>query len=341
MSGNEKGRRWQEVSLSALGGVRVGNAQDTAAGTGVTVLLFPDGAHVGADLSDGSTSRESACLSSLASPAMVNAIVLSGGSVYGLAAGDGVADWLEVHGMGCDTGIAPIPIVAQSCLYDLAYGSPDIRPDAAMGWAACEAAWACEPVTSGLFGAGAGATVGKLCGMRRSMKSGLGVYAAEANGLIVAAIVAVNALGDIYDKRTGRKIAGLLTPDRKAFSDTLAEWHANGKPADIGVCTSATIGAVLTNGLLDKAQLAKLASMARSAYAHCIRPTGTMADGDAVYAASVGVRPVDISMAGVLASEVMAEAIRRAVTTSHMADAEFLAGCWPHDEALGSSFKKS
>ena len=320
----------REVDLSVLEGVHIGNAQDAEAATGVTVLLFPRGARVGADISGGGpATRESALLSPLTAPTLVNAIVLSGGSAYGLAAGDGVAEWLEVHGMGYDTGIAPIPIVVQSCLYDLAYGSPDIRPDFAMGWAACHAAWTGEPVASGAVGAGAGATVGKICGMQRAMKSGLGVYAVELDGLVMAAVVAVNALGDIYDERTGRKVAGLLTPDRSGFADTRAAWYAIGAPTDLFTCANTTIGAVLTNGDLDKTQLTKLASMTRNAYARCIRPAGTLADGDSIYAASTGTRPVDLNMAGVLAAEVMAEAIRRAVEASHVEDAEFLSRCWP------------
>ena len=322
----------KEIDITTLDDVFVGNMEDIHAATGVTVLVFPHAARVGVDISGGGpASRESAVLSPLAAPTPVNAIVLSGGSAYGLAASDGVMEWLEVRGMGFDTGIAPVPIVVQSCLYDLGYGDPDVRPDAAMGMAACEAALARAPFVSGSYGAGAGATVGKICGMRRAMKGGLGVYAVTLGKLIMAAVVVVNALGDVYDERSGQKIAGLLTEDRSAFADSRAAWYAISAPTNLFTQTNTTIGAVLTNGDLDRAQLTKLACMTRNAYARCIRPAGTLADGDTIYAASFGREPVDCSMAGVLAAEVMAEAIRRAVTTSQVDDATFLAHCWSSD----------
>lgn len=325
----------REVDISTLDAVLMGNAQNEEAATGVTVLLFPSGARVGVDISGGGpASRESALLSPLMAPTPVHAIVLSGGSAYGLAAGDGVMEWLEVRGIGYATGVALVPIVVQSSLFDLAYGSPDIRPDYDMGWAVCNAAWAREPVTSGSFGAGTGATVGKICGMRRAMKSGLGIYAVQCHGLIMAAIVAVNALGDIYDRHTGRKIAGLLTPDRRTFADASSTWYAIGKPTDLFSHTNTTIGVILTNGDLDKAQLTKLASMTRNAYARCIRPSGTQADGDTIYAASVGTHSVDLNMAGVLAADVMATAIQRAVTASRVEDDIFLARCWPPSDEV-------
>ena len=321
----------QERALTDLKDVYAGNAQHETAATGVTILLFPQGARVGVDISGGGpASRESALLSPLTAPTPVNAIVLAGGSAYGLAAGDGVVEWLETHGMGYDTGVAPVPIVVQSCLYDLTYGSADIRPDAHMGWQACEAAWSRDPFALGSFGAGTGATVGKICGMRRAMKSGLGAYAVEVNGLSMAAVVAVNALGDIYEELSGRKIAGLRTPDRSDFADTRTAMLAIDKPTDLFNGQNTTLGVVLTNGDLDKASLTKLAAMTRNAYARCICPAGTLADGDSIYAVSTGTHSVDLNMAGVLAAQVMAEAIRRAIVASRMDDAEFLQRCWEH-----------
>ncbi len=322
----------KEVSLRRLDGVFVGNAQNDEAATGVTVIIFPQGAPVGVDISGGGpASRESALLSPLTAPTPVNSIVLSGGSAFGLAASDGVMLWLEEHGIGFDTGVAKVPIVVQSCLYDLSYGRADIRPDAAMGRAACAAAWKRQALKMGSYGAGTGATVGKLRGMRQAMKSGLGIYAVEQNGLIMAAVVAVNALGDIYEEGTNKKIAGLLTPDRRGFIDTRKEWHNLGAVpnANLFTCCNTTIGLVLTNAYFDKAKLTKLASMTRNAYSRCIRPVGTLADGDTIYAASLGNISTDLNQAGVLAVEVMSEAIRRAVTSSHMDDEIYLARCLP------------
>ncbi len=318
----------EEVSLARFTNVLVGNAQDEVAATGVTVLIFPEGAWVGADISGGGpASRESALLSPLAAPTPVNAIVLSGGSAFGLAASDGVMTWLEERSIGFDTGVAKVPIVVQSCLYDLAYGSAQKRPDAAMGRAACDAALSHKAVNCGSYGAGTGATVGKILGMARAMKSGLGIYALAFGDLLMAAIVAVNALGDIYEPETGQKLAGLLTEDRSAFADTSAALCRLDLPDNLFASTNTTIGAVLTNAAFDKAQLGKLASMTRNAYARCIRPVGTLADGDTIYAVSTGPLKADLNLAGVLASHAMTRAIKRAVTASQMPHETFLAHC--------------
>ena len=329
MNGAEISPRPVEVPLSALEGVLAGNAEDADAATGVTVMIFPKGAMAGIDVSGGGpASRESALLSPLAAGTPVNAIVLSGGSAFGLAAGDGAMQWLEERGIGFDTGGARVPIVVQSCLYDLAYGSASVRPDAAMGRAACDAAWEGRPVASGPFGAGAGATVGKICGMRRAMKSGLGVCCLRLKGLVMAAIVAVNALGDVCDERTGETAAGLLDAGRSGFADSRAAFYGmDGRSGNLFAQTNTTIGAILTNAAFGKAELSKLAAMTRNAYARCIRPAGTLADGDTIYAASTGAQKADINVAGVLAADAMARAIVRAVRASRLDDGEYLARC--------------
>lgn len=196
----------QEISLNEFDDVYFGNAQDDMAKTGVTVAIFPKGALVGVDISGGGpASRETPVLYTTTAPTPVNAIVFSGGSAYGLAAADGVMRWLEENKIGLDTSAALVPIVVQSCIYDLSYGSATVRADSAMGYAACEVAKLRGEMQSGSFGAGTGATVGKLCGMNRAMKSGLGIYAVEFGELKIAALVVVNAVGDIYDERTGKK----------------------------------------------------------------------------------------------------------------------------------------
>ena len=302
----------KEISITEIEGVRIGNAQNADAKTGVTVLLFDQGAKVGVDISGGGpASRETPLASPLTADNPVHAIVLSGGSAFGLAAGDGVMRYLEERGVGYETGYAKVPLVCQSCIYDLGCGRADIRPDADMGYAACADAEKNQPLT-GSVGGGAGATVGKLCGMERSMKAGLGIHAVAAGDLQMAAVVVVNALGDIYDPENGRKIAGLRTEDGQGFADTCQMLCQIRQRQDL-FNSNTTIGAVVTNGRFSKAEMSKIASMARSAYGRCIRPVGTMADGDTIYAASAGNAEADINVAGTLAAEVMAQAIKKAV----------------------------
>lgn len=299
------------VSLTEIEGVRIGNAQDKEAKTGVTVLLFEDGARVGVDISGGGpASRETPLTSPVTADNPIHAIVLSGGSAFGLAASDGVMRYLEEHGIGFDTGYAKVPLVCQSCIYDLGCGRADIRPDAAMGYAACISAEQNYP-ESGNIGGGTGATVGKLYGMARAMKGGLGIYAVSVGQLKMAAVVVVNALGDIYDIEKGGQLAGLLTEDLQGFADTCQEFYLINKKKEL-FQSNTTIGAVITNGKFSKTEMTKIASMARNAYARCIRPVGTMADGDTIYAASVGEVEADINMAGTLAAEVLGRAIKEA-----------------------------
>ena len=299
------------ISLTEIEGVRIGNAQDKEAKTGVTVLLFEDGARVGVDISGGGpASRETPLTSPVTADNPIHAIVLSGGSAFGLAASDGVMRYLEEHGIGFDTGYAKVPLVCQSCIYDLGCGRADIRPDAAMGYAACISTEQNYP-ESGNIGGGTGATVGKLYGMARAMKGGLGIYAVSVGQLKMAAVVVVNALGDIYDIEKGEQLAGLLTEDLQGFADTCQEFYLINKKKEL-FQSNTTIGAVITNGKFSKTEMTKIASMARNAYARCIRPVGTMADGDTIYAASVGEVEADINMAGTLAAEVLGRAIKEA-----------------------------
>ena len=198
-----------------------------------------------------------------------------------------------------------------SCIYDLGYGSASVRPDSAMGYAACVDAERNNPRT-GNFGAGCGATVGKICGMERSSNSGLGIHAVRLGDLEMAAIVVVNALGDIYDPATGTELAGLKSPDGKQLVDSRAELYKICKKTDMFTANT-TIGAIVTNGAFSKAEMSKMASMARNAYARCINPVGTMADGDTIYAASIGNVIADLNVAGTLAAEVMEKAIINAI----------------------------
>lgn len=309
----EKSKIVQEISFSEIEGFRIGNAQDREAATGVTALLFERGARVGVDVSGGGpASRETRLAEPLTADNPIHAIVLSGGSAFGLAAADGVMRYLEERGIGYDTGFAKVPLVCQSCIYDLGVGRADVRPDAEMGYAACEDAEK-NCLQWGSVGAGCGAAVGKLYGMGRAMKSGLGVHAVKIGNLIMAAVVAVNALGDIFDGDTGEKLAGLRAEDGCGFADTREELYKISQSRDL-FTGNTTIGAVVTNGRFSKAEMSKIASMARNGYARCINPVGTMADGDTIYAASIGEAEADINVAGTLAAEVMAEAIKKAVS---------------------------
>ncbi|MCD8148947.1 MAG: P1 family peptidase [Clostridiales bacterium] len=321
----------KEIPITGLERLRIGNAQDQKAKTGVTVLLFDGGATVGVDISGGGpASRETPLTSPVTADNPINAIVLSGGSAYGLAASDGVMRYLEEHGIGYDTGFAKVPLVCQSCIYDLGIGSATVRPDAKMGYAACVDAEqypsgdlsggdadSCQNKgqtgLSGSLGAGTGATVGKICGMERATKTGLGVCAFSLGELKIAAVVVLNALGDVFDPESGDKIAGLRSADGEGFADICEELYRLAQPTDL-FTGNTTIGAIVTNGKFSKAELTKIASMTRNAYARCIRPVGTLADGDTIYAASVGDVPADINVTGTFAAEVMAEAIRRAAS---------------------------
>ena len=317
---------WDEIEWSALDGVQCGHAQDEEAKTGVTALVFPDGATAGVWITGGGpASRETPVLSPTTAATPVHALVLGGGSAYGLAASDGVMRTLEAEGIGYPTGFALVPIVVQSDIYDLAYGSPFIRPDAAMGAEATKAALAGTPFGEGNVGAGIGAAVGKGYGMARAMKGGVGLYAVRLGELTMGAFVVLNAWGDIYDHETGQKIAGALDEDRKEFVDVREALYGLTKPHDLFDRTNTTIGAIITNGDFTKSELTRLAAAATNGYGRSIKPVGTLADGDTIYGVSAGKRvTADLNMACALSAEVMGTAIRRAVKASAIPDEEFL-----------------
>lgn len=318
----------REISITDIEGVSIGHAVNEKAKTGATVLYFPNGAQTGCDISGGGpASRETPLTDSMTADNPLNAVVLSGGSAFGLAAGDGVMKCLEENGIGYETGYAKVPLVCQSCIFDLGYGRSDVRPDAALGYEACKNAMEHCDVSEGNVGAGLGATVGKLCGMRQASKAGLGIAAIQVGELKVAAVVVVNAFGDIFNPENGQKIAGLMTPDRKQFMDLEQAFLSfMSKPKDL-FNSNTTIGCVLCNAKFDKAKLNKIASMTRNAYARCINPVGTMADGDSIYACSVGDVVSDVNLVGTLGAKVMQKAIMRAIEASKMDDEEYLKYC--------------
>ena len=302
----------EEIKITDIEGLRIGNAQDDAARTGVTVLMFDNGARAGIDVSGGGpAARETHLADPTTADNPLNAIVLAGGSAYGLAAADGVMRYLEEHGIGYDTGFARVPLVCGSCIYDLNCGSATVRPDAQMGYAACVDAERNAPAGGGV-GAGCGATVGKICGGERCSNAGLGMHAVRLGKLEMAAVVVVNALGDVYDPATGRQVSGLKTEDGTGLMDSRDELYKIAARTDM-FTGNTTIGAIITNGSFTKAEMSKIASMTRNAYARCICPVGTLADGDTIYAGSIGDVAADVNVAGTLAADVMQRAILNAV----------------------------
>ena len=307
----------QEIPITALAPLRIGQAEDAAAGTGCTVLLCEQGMAAGADVRGGGpASRETQLLNPLMAAKAIHAVVLAGGSAFGLAAANGVMELLEQRGFGFDVGVTKVPLVVQSDLFDLTVGDPFTRPDAAMGRAAALAALDAPNYRDGNFGAGCGATVGKIAGMETCMKTGMGSDAVQLGELKIGAVVALNALGDVYDWRTGRQIAGLRTADGRGLRSTSAYMAEHAEPVENRFAGNTTLGAVITNAAFDKARLCKLAGMAQDGYARSIRPVHTGMDGDSIYALSVGDVSADLDFVGALAAEVMSEAIIRSVRSA-------------------------
>lgn len=300
----------REISINEIGNINIGNAQNYEGGTGVTVIIAKEGMGAGIDIRGGGpASRETPLLNPLMQAESIHALVLSGGSAFGLDAAGGVMEYLEERNIGFDTGFAKVPLVCQSCIFDLGYKSAKIRPDKKMGYEACVNSEKREAL-EGSVGGGTGASVGKLMGMERAQKSGIGIYAVETGGLKVGAVVIVNAFGDVFDNK-GNKIAG-LKDDKGNFIDFKAEMYKSLEPKN-QFTGNTTIGAVITNAGLDKSMLCKVASMAQNALARRISPVHTMADGDSIYGLSVGDFNADVNIVGTIACEVMEMAIERAV----------------------------
>ena len=304
--------------LTAVDGIKVGQFTLTTRPTGCTVILAERGAVAGVDVRGAAPgTRETDLLDPVNLVQQVNAIVLSGGSAFGLDAASGVMKYLEERNIGYDVRVTKVPIVPAAILFDLNIGDPKIHPDASCGYKAAQSATT-GPIAEGDVGAGAGATVGKLLGPSRAMKGGLGTASITvANGLTVAAIVAVNAVGDVIDPSTGKVVAGVRTSDGKSLADARALVHG-ATPTQGRAGENTTIGVVATNATLTKAQAKKVAQMAHDGIARAIYPSHTMSDGDAIFALATGTRTdaADVSTIGALAADMMSEAILRAVRAS-------------------------
>jgi L-aminopeptidase/D-esterase-like protein len=314
-------------AITDVPGILVGHAQDITALTGCTVILCEQGAVGGVDQRGGAPgTREVDALHPMHLVSKVHGVVLAGGSAFGLEAATGVMRYLEERDVGFDTRIAKVPIVPAAILFDLGLGKADVRPDAAMGYLACQNA-SSNPPAEGNVGAGTGATVGKILGLGQCMKSGVGTASMEIGaGVIVAAIVAVNAFGDVIDPTNGQIIAGARSKNVGPlhigapgyFADTLQVMQTliGRTILGFGSRENTVIGVVATNAKLDKEAINKVAQMAHDGLARTVRPAHTMLDGDTIFALATGEHPADVTIVGAYAAEVFAQAILRAVRTA-------------------------
>jgi L-aminopeptidase/D-esterase-like protein len=311
-------------AITDVPGILVGHAQDETALTGCTVILCGKGAVGGVDQRGGAPgTREVDALHPMHLVSKVHGAVLAGGSAFGLDAASGVMRYLEEKGVGFDTHIVKVPIVPAAILFDLGIGRSDVRPDAAMGYLACKNA-SSEPPAEGNIGAGTGATVGKILGVGQCMKSGIGTASMEIGaGVIIGAIVAVNAFGDVIDPLTGQIIAGARSKDVGPlhigapgyFADTMQVMQTliGRTVLGFGSRENTVIGVVATNANLDKEATNKVAQMAHDGLARTIRPAHTMLDGDTIFALATGEHAADVNIVGAYGAEVFAQAILRAV----------------------------
>ncbi len=311
-------------TITDVPGIRVGHAHDIEAITGCTVVLCPQGAVGGVDQRGGAPgTRETDLLGPMHLVNKVHGVLLTGGSAFGLDAATGVMRFLEEQEVGFDVHVTKVPIVPAAVLFDLEIGRADVRPDAAMGYMACEKA-STDPPQEGNAGAGMGATVGKILGMAGAMKSGVGSASRDlGGGAVVGALMAVNAVGDVVDPASGEILAGTrpakLGPVRfggdARFADTLAVMKGMAGKMALRFASrgNTVIGVVATNAQLTKEEVNKVAQMAHDGIARAIRPAHTMLDGDTLFALSTGGKSVDVNIVGAYAPEVVAKAIVSAV----------------------------
>lgn len=309
----QEGVKVEILKFCEIPGIKVGHEQDFEALTGCTVIICEEGATAGVDVRGGAPgTRETDLLNPINLVDKMHAVVLSGGSAFGLDASTGVMQYLEERDIGYDVGVTKVPIVGSAVLFDLAIGDYKVRPNKEMGYRACVNSSNFED-KQGSIGAGTGATVGKVLGMEYAMKGGLGSYCIKVGELMVGAMVAVNCFGDVVDPDTGQILAGALNIDKKSFADSeefLLSQYDNNKNAFSG---NTTIGVVASNAILTKAQANKVASMAHNGYARTMRPAHTMYDGDTIFALSTGKISADVNVVGFLGARVMAQAVVNAI----------------------------
>ena len=302
-------------SITDVAGLMVGHFTDTRRPTGCTVIITPDGSVAVVHVRGAAPgTRETDLLHPSNLVDRVHAIVLAGGSAWGLDAASGVMQWLEEQQIGLRVGFGLVPIVPAAVLFDLPVGNARIRPDAQAGYAACVAA-SRQPPLEGNVGAGAGALVGKIFGLKRAMKGGIGSAAITVDGITMGAIIACNALGDVINPATGQLLAGARTADGIQLVDSRAALLAGETPKSVMAGTNTTIGVVATDAVLTKAQAHRLALVAHDGLARSINPVHTLSDGDTLFALGTGKagKPVDMMLLSTLAAEVTAMAVVRAI----------------------------
>ena len=314
-------------AITDIPGIQVGHAQDKQALTGCTVVLCEGGAIGGVDQRGGAPgTRETDAMHPMHLVNEVHAVVLAGGSAFGLDAATGAVRYLEERGVGFDVRVARVPIVPAAILFDLGIGRSDVRPDAEMGYQACLNASA-DPPAEGNVGAGTGATVGKILGLAGAMKSGIGTASLEiGSGVKVGAIAAINVFGDVIDPETGQIIAGARVVQKGPvkigkgpyFADTLSVMESLIGRTVLGFMSreNTAIGIVATNAKLNKEQINKVAQMAQDGLARTVCPAHTMLDGDTIFALATGEKKADVNIVGAFAAEVFAQAVLRAVRTA-------------------------
>lgn len=306
-----------EINIQDIEGFKLGHASNLDAATGCTVLICEDGASAGVAVRGGAPgTRETDLLDPSELIEKIHAVILSGGSAFGLDAASGVMDYLEDKNVGFDVTVAKVPIVCSAVLFDLACKSAKIRPDKQMGIDACKNAEIYKDNINGNIGCGTGATVGKFFGPTSAMKGGFGSYAMQIGDLKIGAIVGVNALGDIKDPATGQIIAGAIN-DKNEFIDTEQSMMLNPVKAKSAFKGNTTIGAIICNANLTKAENKKIASMAHNAFARTIYPAHTMFDGDTIFSVSHGTEKFDTSLIGTLATKVMEKAVVNAIKNAN------------------------
>jgi L-aminopeptidase/D-esterase-like protein len=302
-------------SITEVLGLEVGHFTDTRRPTGCTVIIAPDGAVAGVDVRGGAPgTRETELLHPSNLVDRVHAVMLAGGSAWGLDAASGVMQWLEENNIGLSVGFGLVPIVPAAVLFDLPVGDAKIRPNASAGYQACQTA-SRNPPAEGNVGAGAGALVGKLFGLERAMRGGIGTAAITIDDITVGAIVACNAMGDVVNPDTGQVLAGARTADGKSLIGARNALLSGERVQPVLAGTNTTIGVVATDALLTKAQAHRLAVVAHDGLARSINPVHTMSDGDTLFALGTGKAGKTTSMAllSTLAAEVTARAVVRAV----------------------------
>lgn len=307
----------KEIRFCDIEDIKLGHCHNEIGGTGCSVVICEKGATGGVDVRGGSPgTRETDLLNPSEMVDKINAVMLSGGSAFGLDASSGVMEYLENKNIGFDVTVTKVPIVCQAVLFDLPFGDYKVRPNKAMGFEACQNSEIYNDDINGNIGAGFGATVGKFLGLDYAMKGGLGTYAIQAGDLKVGAIVAVNCLGDVIDPSNSNIIAGAYDREKNYFLNTenlIINSIENPKTPFKG---NTTIGIIVTNADFDKAQATKVASMAHNGYARTMRPAHTMFDGDTIFTMCTNKVKADVTTVGMIAAQVMEKAVLRGVKSA-------------------------